>query len=33
MWDALTEKPNGEISIVFRRNADGKTYIRFRCSC
>ena len=27
LWDALTEKPNGEISIVFRRNAAGKTYM------
>lgn len=27
LWDALTEKPNGEISIVFRRNAEGKTYM------
>lgn len=27
LWDALTEQPNGEISIVFRRNAQGKTYM------
>ena len=27
IWDELTEKPNGQISIVFRRNAEGKTYM------
>ena len=27
IWDELDEKPNGQISIVFRRNAEGKTYM------
>ena len=27
LWSPLTEKPNGEIRIVFRRNAEGKTYM------
>ena len=27
LWDPLTEKPNGEIRILFRRNAEGRTYM------
>lgn len=27
LWSPLTDKPNGEIRIVFRRNAEGKTYM------
>lgn len=27
IWNELDEKPNGQISIVFRRNAEGKTYM------
>lgn len=27
IWEELTEEPNGQISIVFRRNAAGRTYM------
>ena len=27
MWDELREEPNGQVKIVFRRNAEGKTYM------
>lgn len=27
LWDKLQEKPNGQISILFRRNGEGRTYM------